>query len=220
MEKIIREKEITRRAVVKQEVYLADDGREFDTEAECAAYEELLGRAEALKTKSLGRPLDCDLDEDYWGFNWYKVQSAEDMKVLEAYYGTEFCEDACRDAVHDGLVCIADPAYRERYEPQVYTITDMIRVVTGFFKEAGYHTEIRKSRKTSKPLKPCPLCGKFTAELTQKDGSEYGSEYYAVVCNFQKGGCGCTGGFRKTPEEAEDAWNMRAGSTEENGPSV
>lgn len=216
MEKIVRNKEITRRAVVKREFYLADDGREFDTEAECAAHEELLGQVNALKTESLGRPLDCDLDEDYWGFHWYKVRSGDDMKVLEEYYRTEFGENACRDAVHDGLVCIADPAYREHDEPLVYTMADMIRLVTGFFKEAGYHTEVRKSRKA---LKPCPMCGKSVATPGQ-DESASGRTYHAAVCDFQKGGCGCTGGFRKTPEEVEDAWNMRAGSIEENGPSV
>ena len=146
MKKFTREKVVVKRETVTEEVFVASDGLEFDSETECEAYEELLDRVEALETESLGRPLDCDLGEDYWGFNWYKVQSEDDMKVLEKYYRTEFGEGTCRDAVQDGIACIADPVCREHGEPQVFTMTSMIQLATGFFKEAGYHTEIRKNR--------------------------------------------------------------------------
>ena len=76
-------------------------------------------------------------------------------------------------------------------------------------------------------LRPCPMCGKDVAEITNAHNLEncanFESEdcpcehyedtgecaYYSVVCDFTKGGCGCTGGFRITLEEAVKAWNRR-----------
>lgn len=88
-------------------------------------------------------------------------------------------------------------------------------------------------------LKPCPICGKSVTEITnaqmlencanfdledcpckQFEYAEYAEyaepcAYYAVVCDYSKGGCGCTGGFRITSEEAAEAWNRRVGEQNE-----
>lgn len=71
-------------------------------------------------------------------------------------------------------------------------------------------------------LKPCPFCGKETTDIV--DCSETTCAFaidcfcaetclnkmYAVVCNRTKGGCGATGGYYRTKEEAIEAWNRRA----------
>ena len=66
-------------------------------------------------------------------------------------------------------------------------------------------------------LKRCPFCGKNKArfytckeaqccgqwETCREDGP------VAVVCDFLAGGCGGSGGFRESYEEAAAAWNKR-----------
>ena len=66
-------------------------------------------------------------------------------------------------------------------------------------------------------LKKCPICGKIdtlfvgtSKEIEEKKEDEYSSGYFAVCCNFQHGGCGTTGGYRATEEEATTLWNTRA----------
>lgn len=62
-------------------------------------------------------------------------------------------------------------------------------------------------------LKPCPFCGGTNLflgsekEIEQLDGGR--EEYFAVVCDFTKGGCGACSGYRKGKEEAIEAWNKR-----------
>ena len=67
-------------------------------------------------------------------------------------------------------------------------------------------------------LKPCPFCGK--TEIIVLDANEISeldrdSELwadgptFAAVCDFNKGGCGATGGYRETVTEASETWNRR-----------
>lgn len=67
-------------------------------------------------------------------------------------------------------------------------------------------------------LKPCPFCG--STAITVLDANEISeldcdSELwaddptFAAVCDFNKGGCGATGGYRETVTEASEAWNQR-----------
>lgn len=68
-------------------------------------------------------------------------------------------------------------------------------------------------------LKPCPFCKSSTApkisscidmeecanyEACESDG------VFCVCCDWNNGGCGASGGFRFTEEEAIEAWNTRA----------
>lgn len=72
-------------------------------------------------------------------------------------------------------------------------------------------------------LLSCPFCGKSVAvimddygECLERWGDEFdesgleATDYKAVVCSFSDGGCGASGGWRKTEEEAVEAWNRRA----------
>ena len=74
-------------------------------------------------------------------------------------------------------------------------------------------------------LKPCPFCGN-TKTLEVLDEREeyitkwgemfedsplahYGNWSKAICCSVHKGGCGAIGGWRKTVEDAVEAWDRR-----------
>ena len=69
-------------------------------------------------------------------------------------------------------------------------------------------------------LKACPHCGKkdtvdFTTCVETEDCAHFEEcpeeePYYCVVCNIHKGGCGASGGFAPTRQEAVEKWNRRA----------
>lgn len=63
-----------------------------------------------------------------------------------------------------------------------------------------------------KNLKPCPFCGKTetVAVYSAEEIDNSDSEYYAVCCDYHKGGCGAVGGYRETQEQAVKIWNQRA----------
>ncbi len=63
---------------------------------------------------------------------------------------------------------------------------------------------------TTSIIKPCPFCGREDSVYMLKERDEW-----HVQCDFTWGGCGAGGGWRKTPKEAADAWNKRAGEVED-----
>jgi Restriction alleviation protein Lar len=80
-------------------------------------------------------------------------------------------------------------------------------------------------RPHAEALKPCPFCGATkplhvtsAAALNCEDEEEFNSwphsDSYAVMCDATKprgpGGCGASGGFFPTEDDAIAAWNKRA----------
>jgi len=53
-------------------------------------------------------------------------------------------------------------------------------------------------------IKPCPFCGKSDSVEIECD-----SEQFYVICSCYKDGCGASGGYRDTEEDAWEAWNKR-----------
>lgn len=67
-------------------------------------------------------------------------------------------------------------------------------------------------------LKPCPFCGGEKVVVLEEGGNSEIFENirnYIICCDFNNGGCGATSGFRRTEEEAIEAWNKRAGEQNE-----
>lgn len=64
-------------------------------------------------------------------------------------------------------------------------------------------------------IKPCPFCNAsetvqcLPESIISGNADEDTPDYFAVNCNFNLGGCGATGGYRETEEEAIKAWNNR-----------
>ena len=62
-------------------------------------------------------------------------------------------------------------------------------------------------------LKPCPFCGKRLAVITHDDDDENDGWNYqscAVVCDATIGGCGASGGYHFSADDAIEAWNQRS----------
>ena len=58
--------------------------------------------------------------------------------------------------------------------------------------------------KTKSVIKPCPFCGNEQSVYMLKEGKNY-----AVICDYNWGGCGACGGYRETLKDAAEAWNKR-----------
>lgn len=68
----------------------------------------------------------------------------------------------------------------------------------------------------SEKTRDCPFCGRADSVNRDKfDTLIPGFSLYAVFCDKDKGGCGAYGPYKRTEEEAIDAWNRRANVTTE-----
>lgn len=61
-------------------------------------------------------------------------------------------------------------------------------------------------------LNPCPFCGSETA-LVLEMGEAPPEDWYNVTCDFNRGGCGGSSGYRHGRENAVDQWNVRYNPT-------
>lgn len=64
----------------------------------------------------------------------------------------------------------------------------------------------------SEELKPCPFCGnkniKIFSEFDLCEREEKGGQLTAI-CPYNDGGCGASGSYEETKEEATKSWNRR-----------
>ena len=61
----------------------------------------------------------------------------------------------------------------------------------------------------AKAIKSCPFCGYKHPSLRVIEGKDGFRDRYAVLCNYDDGGCGAEGGWRHYAEEAIMVWNRR-----------
>lgn len=53
-------------------------------------------------------------------------------------------------------------------------------------------------------LKKCPICKSLKAVKMWEHDAQF-----AGNCDIHQGGCGCTGGWADTKQEAKQSWNTR-----------
>ena len=62
-------------------------------------------------------------------------------------------------------------------------------------------------------LMPCPFCGRVQTVGFYTDSDDLGEledrNSFAIVCDYNEGGCGATGGYSSTKGGAIRNWNMR-----------
>lgn len=58
-------------------------------------------------------------------------------------------------------------------------------------------------------LKPCPFCGNKDVTLMTRRGKDGWRDRFFVLCDYNDGGCGASGGWYHYPDEAVEAWNRR-----------
>lgn len=61
-------------------------------------------------------------------------------------------------------------------------------------------------------LKPCPFCGNGKIEILSEpeELDDINYSQFVACCSVLANGCGATGGFAGTEQEAADKWNRRA----------
>lgn len=69
-------------------------------------------------------------------------------------------------------------------------------------------THLSKIALGSKPLKKCPFCGGEGTVIIRK-GKDGWRDRYAVLCDYNYGGCGAESGWYHYEEEAVESWNRR-----------
>ena len=61
----------------------------------------------------------------------------------------------------------------------------------------------------SSEVKKCPFCAFQSPFVTSSIRAGIRPDGFVVICDFEEGGCGASGGVRNSEDEAVDAWNQR-----------
>lgn len=67
---------------------------------------------------------------------------------------------------------------------------------------------LKKEKMTERKLKKCPFCGNEPTLIVRK-GKNGWRDRYAVLCDYEHGGCGAESGWYHYEEETIKAWNCR-----------
>ena len=142
-------------------VYVADDGTQFVTEAECKAYEEKTAKVKAereeeermlaeekKRLRELNTVIDIipltehTLDPELWYFRWFKVNNEDDYKFIDSIveYGTtkpdQYPAYICLESEDDPLETVS-ATYADKLRAS-------IEEAKWFFKQFGYDCVITK----------------------------------------------------------------------------
>lgn len=126
-------------------VYIAEDGEEFTTEADCKKHETLLHNRgyykKLLEPKHItaidGRyPYDEYTNLDTHSYFWYQIDNEEDLAILNKAYS--FWSD-CEVSAFPAIICVDEDLEGECY---YYELSLMIETLNDLFKNVGY--QIRK----------------------------------------------------------------------------
>ena len=135
----------TRQKIIEEKIYIANDGKEFLTEAECLEYEEYLEATKAAEKLEI-LDLECLIPinnngEPNWenDFKWYEVKNYADFDAINRAYGQSFIEPEN----YPEIICV------ERHndyddESYIYYMSDMKEVTESFWRRLGYKVTFEK----------------------------------------------------------------------------
>lgn len=144
----------TEKRMVEQLIntYIAVDGKEFNTMADCENYEDKLqekkikAEAEKLELKELDiYPLDIDAQyiSDAHSFAWYKVNNAEEFEtILKAYN----MDDFGYLKVYPETICVEHEGAWGR-DAWLHKLSDMKESTIYFWKKHGFDVEFKEVTK-------------------------------------------------------------------------
>ena len=141
----------TEKRMVEQLIntYIAEDGKEFDTRADCENYEreledaKLRAGAEKFEIKELEDTYPLDVDAQYindnHGFKWYRVNNKEEFNAVDKMYGGEVIEPKS----YPETICVE---YDDYYDSDAWTylLSDMKRATSIFWERHGFDVEFKE----------------------------------------------------------------------------
>ncbi len=152
---------------VSRKVYVANDGKKFESEADCLAYEAHLEREnDFIAFKKKVDEIECIenthapfgsgyVDEDKYEYRWYRPKSYEEVITLNTFFNTEVEQgETIADVIGEWVGIEIDGGY-ENYTGQedVYcldTISKSTECLIEFYASLGYDVKIQKRDDTVK----------------------------------------------------------------------
>ena len=129
-------------------VYIADDGTEFNAEAECRDYENKrkaqIEKAEKLRITELDNVIPL-INEDTsvaYVYRWYKLTNENDFKIVDEAYNGSW--DFTEPLKYPSIMCVE--SYMEEYygEAYSYLLSECKQAAEKFWKQMGYKVTIEK----------------------------------------------------------------------------
>ena len=143
----------TEKKIVEQliNIYVAEDGKEFDNKIDCENYEKelesakLRAEAEVFELKELEDvyPLDAqgkEVPENHC-YKWYKVNNIEELNKVANLYNADFGEFK----TYPQTICVEHDYYYDEYK-WIYTLSDMQRQTIEFWGKHGFNVEFDETR--------------------------------------------------------------------------
>lgn len=151
IKKVQVEKYVKQRVEEDLEVYIANDGEEFENETECIFYENNLEKerkinaAEKLRIPNLDEltPLSVNgLVDENNTFRWYKVKNEDEFNILNMAYLNDLQPDN-----YPEIICVETIGY-EPYKDQAYDyhMSRMMEDTKDFWEKLGYKVTFEKER--------------------------------------------------------------------------
>ena len=140
----------TKRMVeIEDKTYIAEDGEEFATYADCLKYEQELEEEKLEEEVKMFEiieledtyPLDTDAQyiSDDHGFNWYKVNNKDEWEAITKFYNT----DSYSPRTYPEIVCIEHNRHYGR-DVWIHLLSDMKEATILFWKKHGFDVDFLK----------------------------------------------------------------------------
>ena len=150
----------TETKVIEQTIttYIAVDGKEFETETQCKEYEESLEAKqyipllEQLEMKELKGYMPPSLNGDVFSenyFEWYKINSAEDIEIIRKAYSYDFYE--YEPDVYPSVICVERTCWKyDDGEAYIWFLDGLILNLENFFRNMNLEMKLTPIAEESK----------------------------------------------------------------------